>query len=90
VNNGEIVQNEYIEILLENGVIGFSVFIVILGILMYRLRHQRWLWAIVLAFLIQWNFFSGYPNALHIYVIFMAMYIWIEKSTRLKNKSSPT
>lgn len=76
VNEREIVQNEYAEILLENGLIGFGLFGAVIGLLLYSLRRHKWLWAVVAAFLVQWNFFSGYPNALHIYLtfIFLAIY----------------
>lgn len=88
VNDGEIVQNEYVEILLENGIIGFGVFAGIIGMLIYHLRNQKWLWAITAAFLIQWNFFSGFPNALHIYLIFIIMMIGAETRVKPRYKTS--
>lgn len=72
----EIVQNEYIEILLEMGIIGLISFGLIIGSLIYQLRKIAWTWALVAAFLFQWNFFSGYPNALHIYLIFILLTIY--------------
>ena len=65
----EIVQNEFVEILLENGVVGAAIFLCIIIGLFYKTRRKKWTWAIIAAFLIQWNFFSGYPSALHIYPI---------------------
>jgi hypothetical protein len=67
----EIVQNEFVSLLFELGLVGLLLFIVPLGILTYRLsRIGAWAAiAIILAFIAQWNFFSGYPNLLHVYLI---------------------
>ena len=65
----EIVQNEYVERLLERGLIGLILSTSVIGLIIYKLRHTKWLWAIVAAFLLQWSLFSGYPNALHIYLV---------------------
>lgn len=67
----EIVQNEYISVLLELGVIGLLLFAAILLSLVHRLGKQG-VWvtvAIIAAFMVQWNFFSGYPNLLHVYLM---------------------
>lgn len=69
----EIVQNEYVERLLERGLIGLALSVIIIGLIVYNLRHTRWLWSIVAAFLLQWMLFSGYPNALHIYLILIVL-----------------
>lgn len=67
----EIVQNEFVEVLLERGLIG----LVLLGglVALYgRLCSQRRDYlalAILVAYLVQWCFFSGLPNALHIYLV---------------------
>ena len=67
----EIVQNEFVEVLLERGLIG----LVLLGglVALYgRLCSQRrdYLALVILvAYLTQWCFFSGLPNALHIYLV---------------------
>ena len=65
----EIVQNEYIEILLERGLIGLASFIILLIGVLIVTRKQRWLWSIVAAIMVQWLFFSGYPNAMHVYIV---------------------
>lgn len=75
VNPREIVQNQYAEVLLENGLIGFTIFISIIVSLFYSLRQHKWSWAVLTAFLVQWNFFSGYPNALHIYLICIYLFV---------------
>ena len=66
----EIIQNEYVEVLLERGVIGLMGFLAVLGGLFVITRKQSWCFAIIVAFMVQWLFFSGYPNALHIYLTF--------------------
>ena len=65
----EIVQNEFLSILLELGLVGFIIWSLSIGFLVWKSRNFKLSWAILLAFLLQWNFFSGLPNALHIYLI---------------------
>ena len=77
----EIVQNEFLSILLELGLIGFVIWFCCIGFLVWKSRNFKLSWAILLAFLLQWNFFSGLPNALHIYLILAAIlaYNYLEK-----------
>lgn len=75
VGSREIVQNQYIETLLEYGLVGLILFAAIVGGLFYATRRATWLWAIVAAYLIQWVFFSGYPNALHIYLVLISLFV---------------
>lgn len=72
----EIVQNEYVEILLERGVIGLACFLAVLVGLCVLTRQQKWSWAIIAAFMVQWLFFSGYPNALHVYLTLTVLAIY--------------
>jgi hypothetical protein len=71
----EIVQNEYVEILLERGIIGAILFADIVIGLLFATKKQKWFWAIIAAFLFQWLFFSGLPNALHIYLILIILFL---------------
>ena len=67
----EIVQNEFVEVLLERGLIGLALLgglVVLYGRLCSRRRDYLVL-AILVAYLTQWCFFSGLPNALHIYLV---------------------
>lgn len=66
----EIVQNEFVEVLMERGVIGLGLLLLLIGIIVYVLwrSHNVWAWAILIAYLVQYCFFSGLPNALHVYV----------------------
>jgi hypothetical protein len=66
----EITQNEFVERLLEGGVVGLVLFAAVIVGWFYLTRRAKWLWAVGAAFLIQWNFFSGLPNALHVYLFF--------------------
>lgn len=70
----EIVQNEYVELLLEYGLLGLALFVAIIAGFMRSTRHEKWLWAFACAYGVQWLFFSGYPNALHVYLVLMALY----------------
>lgn len=67
----EIVQNEYVEILLERGVIGLLLFLAAIVSTFHKphRRNATWVWSILVAYLVQWCFFSGLPNALHIYLV---------------------
>lgn len=67
----EIVQNEFVEVLLERGLIGLVLLgglVVLYGRLCSRRRDHLAL-VILVAYLVQWCFFSGLPNALHIYLV---------------------
>ncbi|MDR0957099.1 MAG: O-antigen ligase family protein [Candidatus Nomurabacteria bacterium] len=82
IGSREIVQNEFIEILLENGLVGGVIFLGMIFGLFYATRREKFCWAIIAAFLVQWNFFSGYPNALHIYLIFIVMFAYFNYKNR--------
>ena len=71
----EIVQNEFVEVLLERGLIGLALLgglVVLYGRLCSRRRDYLAL-AILVAYLTQWCFFSGLPNALHIYLVLVLL-----------------
>jgi hypothetical protein len=68
----EIVQNEYVSVLLEAGVIGFALFIFTLGMAFYvvwKKTDAKFVIVIMAAYGITLFFFSGFPNALHIYLL---------------------
>ena len=68
----EIIQNEYFSLLLETGVVG-----VILGVLMVTIFIRKMIrgenagmvLALMVAYGVSLMFFSGLPNALHIYLL---------------------
>lgn len=67
----EIVQNEFVEVLLERGLVGLALLgglVVLYGRLCFQRRDHLAL-AILVAYFAQWCFFSGLPNALHIYLV---------------------
>lgn len=83
----EIVQNEYVEVLLERGIIGLALFLTMLGGIMYVTRRQKWVWGIIAAFMVQWAFFSGYPSALHIYLTLLLLVIYCRDQRPLATRS---
>ncbi len=86
-NYREIVQNEYVEVLLERGIIGLALFLTMLGGIMYVTRRQKWVWGIIAAFMVQWAFFSGYPSALHIYLTLLLLVIYCRDQRPLATRS---
>ena len=78
-NNGlspapkEIVQNEYMSLLLETGLIGVSLFVLMLVLAVRMTLKKCEVCGIVLALLVAYGvsfvFFSGLPNALHIVLL---------------------
>lgn len=67
----EIVQNEYASLLLEAGVVGIALLIVAmvaLFVLIKPLENSTLIFAILMAFALSLLFFSGLPNALHIFL----------------------
>lgn len=67
----EIVQNEYINLLLEIGIVGVLILIIIL-FLIFRTASRTvdiFFFAIIIAYGLSLLFFSGLPNALHIYLL---------------------
>ena len=75
----EIIQNEYLSILLEIGVVGLVLFIALLAGLFCVVRRTSWLWAVIVGFIVQWNFFSGLPNVIHIYLLIAVMVAVLQK-----------
>lgn len=67
-----IIQNQYLSLLLETGCIGLACLVISAGALLIeaKLKHVIIVfWACVIAYAASINFFSGLPNALHIYLI---------------------
>ena len=69
-----MVQNHFIEILLEVGLVGFVIFTALVVGFFRHTQRSKVLWAIAVALLAQWWFFSGYPNSLHVYIILILLY----------------
>lgn len=93
----EIVQNQFISLLLELGLIG----VLLLAFTFYLAFFSRYgrprlrshpalplLVALLLAYLVTLNFFAGLPNALHIYLLPPLLYLIFAPSASL-NSSQP-
>lgn len=69
----EIVQNEYISLLLETGLVGVSLFMLTIVLLLIAAWRRKTVRAAVLSLLVAYGvsicFFSGLPNALQIYLL---------------------
>lgn len=79
VSSFEIVQNQYFSTLLELGAVGLVIFISIfvsLCVFLLRREESAPLVGICIAFLLQWYFFSGFPNALHVYLGLFFLTSW--------------
>lgn len=93
----EIVQNQFISLLLELGLIGVLL-LVFAFYLAFCSRYDRprlrshpalpLLVALLLAYLVTLNFFAGLPNALHIYLLPPLLYLIFAPSAFL-NPSQP-
>ena len=64
----EIVQNEYVSLLLELGIIGCAIILAVAIYAAIKLPKNPLFIAIIFAFVFSLLFFSGLPNALHIYL----------------------
>ena len=73
-SSAEIIQNEYLALLLETGILGLLLLALALLVFSRLLknslapRERVLLFALLLSFALSLNFFSGLPNALHLYL----------------------
>lgn len=68
----EIVQNEYASLLLETGLFGISLFGLTLVLITKIVRSKKWclmIFGLLVAYGVSLLFFSGFPNALQIYLL---------------------
>lgn len=87
-----IVQNEFISLLLEVGIVGWLLLLV--GIyLAFRPKSEFWhhpalplLATLIIAYLITLNFFSGFANALQIYLIPPLLYYCFREKSKNSEK----
>lgn len=93
----EIVQNQFISLLLELGLIGVLLLVFAFYLALFsrygrpRLRSHPalpLLIALLLTYLVTLNFFAGLPNALHIYLLPPLLYLIFAPSASL-NSSQP-
>lgn len=70
INAKEIVQNEYYSILLETGLIGCGLILLVAFLIIKNIRKPSPLFiSLVFSYLLTLMFFSGLPNALQIYLM---------------------
>ena len=77
-NADEIVQNQYVSLLLETGVVGVGLVVLLLVLvvrLVVRMPVNSLLLALMAAYGVSLCFFAGLPNALHIYL--MPAWVWV-------------
>lgn len=78
----EIVQNEYASLLLETGLIGIFLVILMLVMIIKIIRKNPMniiFFTLMVAYGISLLFFSGFANALQIYLLLPALYIVLRK-----------
>ena len=84
----EIVQNEYASLLLETGLIGVILIILTL-VLIIRVMQKSMAMPMLLTMLVAYGitlmFFSGLPNALHIYLL-TGLFVALSCNLALNNK----
>lgn len=85
----ELVQNQYLETILEIGIIGLILLILSLVtfIKLSSFNFEPYTVATLLAFVISLCFFSGYTNALHIYLLPVICYNLMYEKNRLPRAS---
>ena len=79
MSSKEIIQNEYINTLVEFGIIGvvlFLIFIITIVKSAKKFTGGVFLIPLIIAYLITLCFFSGFPNVLHIYLFTPILY-WV-------------
>lgn len=90
----EIIQNQYLSLLLETGILGLLFATLVVIYIIYLLKKslaapERLLeYSVLLAFALSLNFFSGLPNALHLYlfpVILATLLPWYPEHKRVIN-----
>lgn len=72
ISSKEIVQNQYVSTLLELGLIGITLAIfaaLVVAKLYWRHPARNLIFTLALAYAVSLCFFSGLPNALHIYLM---------------------
>jgi O-Antigen ligase. len=80
-SEASIVNNQYVEIFTELGIIGLVLFASFLYMLFRQLLHdEQYIFIpIIVGILVQWLFFSGYPNVLHLWPILGMALILVPK-----------
>ena len=78
----EIIQNQYVSLLLETGLVGVSLLLLVLVMairLMWKIKGRIIILSLMVAYGISLCFFSGLPNALHIYLLLVLLTVFLDK-----------
>lgn len=68
----EIIQNQYVSLLLETGIVGILLLVLTFGLIVrviYKNPARELIFALIVAYGVSVCFFAGLPNALHIYLL---------------------
>ena len=68
----EIINNQYVSLLLESGILGIALLVLSLALVykaVYKNQNRVLIFALIAAYMVSLCFFSGLPNALHIYLL---------------------
>ncbi len=68
-------HNVFVQFLTETGIVGFVAYVLLLGIALYLVRKEKWIIALLAAYVTQ-NFFAF--DSISTYVIFFAVLAWID------------
>ena len=88
----QIVQNEYVSILLELGVLGFILFGIVISYTIKIFKKQNKMVLIIsllTAYGISFFFLSGFTNVFHVYLLIPIFYFAIPPSPESNIKKSP-
>ena len=76
----EIINNQYVSLLLESGILGILLLILSLALVcraVYKNRNRVLVFSLIVAYAVSVCFFSGLPNALHVYLLpALFMLLW--------------
>lgn len=96
LSSKEIVQNQYLSVLLELGIVGALLLVIALFYLLRILAWQRYAvfsLALTVSYLISLCFFAGLPNALHLYLfpaLLLATLPFCAKNDKIKTHAQKT
>ncbi|MFZ1812186.1 MAG: O-antigen ligase family protein [Candidatus Saccharimonadales bacterium] len=85
LGTNSVVNNHYLETLAELGVVGFGLLLACLVVPIIALYKRRaWLGiALIMGLTLQWNFFSGYPNVIHIWYVVGIAFALVNRASKL-------
>lgn len=84
----EIINNQYVSLLLEGGIVGVAL-LVLTCVLLFRairkLPDAIMIYSLMVAYVVTLVFFSGLPNALHVYLMIAIMIVFCEREQHRKS-----